>query len=312
MSARHGALVVGGARAVRRPDLDQARAGAREHVGDAEAVADLDQLAARDEHLASLGQRGEREQHRAGVVVDDDRRLGAGQPAQQRGDVILPRPARPFGEVVLEVRIGHGRPRPRARSRRRAAGRGRGSCGRSRRSRSARDAGPAAARPRARRRAAAARSPGSTPARISSRARARTRPRRLDGQWIVAARASARRRKAGRAAPRSARLREWETLQMGRLTTRRSRCFTVRVKRAALVLLRRGRAGRARRRRRACARVPRGGQAGGARARDRRRRRSRGPRSTPSLARWAKLPVTIRAGGHSYHVPRGWLVSRRP
>ena len=28
-----------------------------------------------------------------------------------------------------------------------------------------------------------------------------------------------------------------------------------------------------------------------------------------SLARWARLPVTIRAGGHSYHVPRGWLVS---
>ena len=48
------ALVVGGARAVRRADLDEPRAGAREHVGDAEAVADLDQLAARDEHLAAL------------------------------------------------------------------------------------------------------------------------------------------------------------------------------------------------------------------------------------------------------------------
>ena len=28
-----------------------------------------------------------------------------------------------------------------------------------------------------------------------------------------------------------------------------------------------------------------------------------------SLARWARLPVTIRAGGHQPHVPRGWLVS---
>ncbi len=28
-----------------------------------------------------------------------------------------------------------------------------------------------------------------------------------------------------------------------------------------------------------------------------------------ALAAWARRPVTIRAGGHSYHVPRGWLVS---
>ena len=28
-----------------------------------------------------------------------------------------------------------------------------------------------------------------------------------------------------------------------------------------------------------------------------------------AVAAWAKRPVTIRAGGHSYHVPRGWLVA---
>ena len=77
-------LVVGGARAVRRPDLDEPRARAREDVGDPEAVADLDQLAAGDDDLASLRERGEREQHRAGVVVDDERRLRAGQPAEDR------------------------------------------------------------------------------------------------------------------------------------------------------------------------------------------------------------------------------------
>ena len=88
-------LVVRRARAVRRPDLDEPRARAREHVGDAEAVADLDQLAARDDHLASLRERREREQHRGGVVVDDERRLRAGQPPQDRGDVILPRSALP-------------------------------------------------------------------------------------------------------------------------------------------------------------------------------------------------------------------------
>ena len=98
-------VVVGGARAVRRPDLDQARARAGEHVRDPEAVADLDQLPARDDDLAALGERGEREQERGGVVVDDDRRLGAGQPPQQRSEVVLTRPARPAREVVLEVGV---------------------------------------------------------------------------------------------------------------------------------------------------------------------------------------------------------------
>ena len=101
----NGALVVLRARAVRRADLDEPRARAREHVGDAEAVADLDQLAARDDHLAALGERAEREQHRGGVVVDDERSLGAGQPAQDRRDVILPRAARAVAQVELEVRV---------------------------------------------------------------------------------------------------------------------------------------------------------------------------------------------------------------
>ena len=74
-------LVVGCPRPVRRPDLDQPRARACEHVRDPEAVADLDQLASRDDDLAALRERGEREQHRGGVVVDDDRGLGAGEAA---------------------------------------------------------------------------------------------------------------------------------------------------------------------------------------------------------------------------------------
>ena len=127
-------LVVGGPGPVRRPDLDEARARASEHVRDAEAVADLDQLAARDDDLATLGERGEREQHRGGVVVDDDRRLGSGQPPQQRREVVLARAARAGGEVVLEVRVA-ARVRERARARPRRAARGRGSCARARRSR---------------------------------------------------------------------------------------------------------------------------------------------------------------------------------
>ena len=99
------ALVVGCARAVRRSDLDEARTGAGEHVGDAKAVADLDQLAARDDHLATLGERGEGEQHRRRVVVHDERGLRAGQPPQDGRDVVLARPARPRRQVELEVRV---------------------------------------------------------------------------------------------------------------------------------------------------------------------------------------------------------------
>ena len=93
---------------------------------------------------------------------------------------------------------------------------------------------------------------------------------------------------------------------MGRLATRRGHCFTVRVKRAALVLL-------------AVVCWPRSAPP------------SRVPSSTvaqpsqgcalgidvggsPRQDRHVACPlgeaaVTIRAGGHSYHVPRGWLVS---
>jgi hypothetical protein len=98
-------FVVGGAGPVRRPDLDEPRARAGEHVRDPEAVADLDQLAARDDHLAAFRERGEREQQRGRVVVDDDRRLRSREPAQQRRQVVLARAARAGGEVVLEVRV---------------------------------------------------------------------------------------------------------------------------------------------------------------------------------------------------------------
>ncbi len=101
----HSLLVVLCARAVRRTDFDEPGARAHEHVGDAEAVADLDQLAARDDHLAALRECAEREQHRGGVVVHDERRLGAGQPPENRGDVILPRAARAVAQVELEVRV---------------------------------------------------------------------------------------------------------------------------------------------------------------------------------------------------------------
>ena len=136
VSAVDRALVVGEPRAVRRADLDQPRARLRDHVRHAEPAADLDQLPARDDHLAARpGERRRREQRRARAVVDREPGLGAGQLAQQRLDVRVPRPARAGLQVELEVRVALGRPRhrlARGRGQRRPA---RGSCARSRRSR---------------------------------------------------------------------------------------------------------------------------------------------------------------------------------
>ena len=98
-------LVVGKARSVRRPDLHERRAGACEDVRDAEPVADLDQLAAGDDHLAPLAESCEREQDCGRVVVDDERSFGARQLAEQRGDVVLPRPACSRPDVVFEVGV---------------------------------------------------------------------------------------------------------------------------------------------------------------------------------------------------------------
>jgi len=73
-----------------------------------EAVADLDQLAARHDHLAVLGERGEREEQRRRVVVDDQRRLCAGEAPEDACGVILARAARARLEVELEVRVAAG------------------------------------------------------------------------------------------------------------------------------------------------------------------------------------------------------------
>src|SRR5262245_60437651 len=98
-------LVVGHARSVRRSHLDQTSTRARENVRYPEPVADLDQLAPRDDDLPPFRQGGERQQDRGGVVVDDECGLGAGEAPEQRAEMILSRSARTLLEVVLEVRV---------------------------------------------------------------------------------------------------------------------------------------------------------------------------------------------------------------
>ena len=86
--------VVGQARAVRRADLDQPRAGLRDDLGDPEARRRSRSSWPRETTSSRpAGERGGREQHRGGAVVDRERRLGAGQLAQQRLDVVVARAA---------------------------------------------------------------------------------------------------------------------------------------------------------------------------------------------------------------------------
>ena len=301
------AVVVGRSCAVRRADLDEPRAGARQYVGDAEAVADLDQLAARDEHLALFGERREREQHRGGVVVDDDRGLCTREAAQDRRDVILARPARPFGEVVLEIRVA-------ATDLDRALdGRGGKRCAAEVRVND--DAGRV-------QHAAQGRRPRGVELGLQPRpqvaglgagldllAGAREHAARGDDGERVAA--PSRQLVDGRKVAELHCASRYATLHGAERqfpATRRGRCLTVGVQRAApvvlaLVLLAASAAAVARGIEFRGAAKPGvrvlGIDVGG---------KSRG-QIEAAVRTWARTPVTIRAGGRSYHVPRGWLVS---
>ncbi len=103
--------VVGQPRTVRRADLDHPRAGLGHDLGDPERAADLDELPARDDELAPGGEGGRRQERRGRAVVDRERRVGAGELAQQPFDVVLAGPALAVLEAVLEVRVALSRAR---------------------------------------------------------------------------------------------------------------------------------------------------------------------------------------------------------
>ena len=99
------ALVIGEMRAIRGAHLAQERAALRHDLVHAEAAADLDQLAAREECLAAVGHRVEGEDERRRAVVDDERVLGAGELAEQRRAVHVARAACAALEIELEIGV---------------------------------------------------------------------------------------------------------------------------------------------------------------------------------------------------------------
>ncbi len=102
-------LVIGDARAIRRSHFAQYRAGLRHHVGNAKRAADLDQLAARDDDFPALGQRVQRQQHRRGIVVDDNGRDFAPARVQQlrkqATDMNVALAALAGGQIEFQIRV---------------------------------------------------------------------------------------------------------------------------------------------------------------------------------------------------------------
>jgi hypothetical protein len=100
-------------------DLAELRATGRDHVRDPERTTDLDELTAADDHLPTGRQRGERQQHGGGVVVDDQCGLRAREVTDQGVDPRQSSTSAPGVELELEVaapgcthrgRHGFGRP----------------------------------------------------------------------------------------------------------------------------------------------------------------------------------------------------------
>src|SRR5207244_3992349 len=99
---------VGDARDVGGPDLTQHGAADGHDFGDAEAAADLDELAARQDDLFAGGQCPQHDDGGGGAVVDRRRRLGAGGAADPLTDGDLAGGAFAGGEVEFEVEVAAG------------------------------------------------------------------------------------------------------------------------------------------------------------------------------------------------------------
>jgi len=104
-SWRERPLVVLHVHLVRRSDFHERRAAALEDVGQPEASADLDELAARDHDFATLRERIENEENRGRAVIDRQRVLRAREFAQRAGHASVTRTAFARFQIVFEIRI---------------------------------------------------------------------------------------------------------------------------------------------------------------------------------------------------------------
>ncbi len=96
-------------RTVGGADFAQDGSGALHDRRHAKRAADFDQFAARNDGLLAGSERGQHQQRRGGIVVDDDRVFGGGQFADQRSHVIVAFAAAAGLDIELERSgAGHG------------------------------------------------------------------------------------------------------------------------------------------------------------------------------------------------------------
>src|SRR5262249_37679238 len=94
--------------AVGRPDLADAGAGFRNHIGDAERAAYFYQFAARYQNLAAFGERVECDQNGGGAIVDHGGGFAAGQFTQHRLKPRSTLSASPSLQIVFEIAVQGG------------------------------------------------------------------------------------------------------------------------------------------------------------------------------------------------------------
>lgn len=89
---RNGALIIVQMRAVGGAHLDKLGTRSRHDVGDTETASHLDKLAAAHDYLFAACMRGKHQQHRRGVIVDNQGVLRPRECAQQARGMLLAAP----------------------------------------------------------------------------------------------------------------------------------------------------------------------------------------------------------------------------
>ena len=90
-------------RAIGRAHLFENRAASGHDLRDPEGAANLNQLAARDDHFLATRERVERQEDGRGVVINDRGRFGAGEIDEKLFDHLLTPSPLPESQVVFEV-----------------------------------------------------------------------------------------------------------------------------------------------------------------------------------------------------------------
>lgn len=86
----------------------EARAALLHDFGNAEAVADLDEFATRNNDFAAAGERRESDQYCGGAIVDDDGGFRAGEAFDEAREMNVAFATSAGGEIVFEIGISHG------------------------------------------------------------------------------------------------------------------------------------------------------------------------------------------------------------